>query len=92
MLRRSERGSVLLKELLVAAFSLGPALLAVRNSRFSSFHGAEHKSIAGYESGLTAAESAKEHARCGTNLLAPLALTSLTTNLALRRAGAERPD
>jgi uncharacterized protein YqhQ len=89
-LRRSKGGSPLVKELLISAFSLGPAMLAVRDSRLSSFHGAEHKSIAGYESGQDAADSAKEHTRCGTNLLAPLAITSVASNMALRRAGAER--
>ncbi len=89
-LRRSKGGSPLVKELLISAFSLGPAMLAVRDSRLSSFHGAEHKSIAGYETGQGAAGSAKEHTRCGTNLLAPLAITSVASNMALRRAGAER--
>jgi uncharacterized protein YqhQ len=90
VLRRTRRGSPLLKELLVAGLSLGPAMLAVRDSRLSAFHGAEHKSIAGYETGEEAAASAKEHTRCGTNLLAPLAITSVVSNMALRRAGAER--
>ena len=90
LLRRSRRGSPLLKELMVTVFSLGPAMLAVRDSRLSAFHGAEHKSIAGYETGDDAADSAREHTRCGTNLLAPLAITSVVSNLALRRAGAER--
>jgi uncharacterized protein YqhQ len=89
-LRRSRGGSPLLKELMISALSLGPAMLAVRDSRLSAFHGAEHKSIAGYETGEDAAQSAKEHTRCGTNLLAPLAITSVASNLALRRAGAER--
>lgn len=90
LLRRSGRGSPVLKELMIAALSLGPAMLAVRDSRLSAFHGAEHKSIAGYETGEDAADSAKEHTRCGTNLLAPLALTSVASNLALRRAGVDR--
>ena len=90
LLRRSKRGSPVLKELMIAAFSLGPAMLAVRDSRLSAFHGAEHKSIAGYETGEDAADSAKEHTRCGTNLLAPLAITSVASNLALRRAGVDR--
>jgi uncharacterized protein YqhQ len=89
-LRRSRGGPPLIKELLIAALSLGPAMLAVRDSRLSAFHGAEHKSIAGYETGEDAADSAKEHTRCGTNLLAPLALTSVASNLALRRAGVDR--
>lgn len=88
--RHSGPRAPLLKELAVAALSLGPALLAVRDSRVSAFHGAEHKSIAAYEQGSTAAAADKEHARCGTNLLAPLAATSLLSNLVLRRADAQR--
>jgi uncharacterized protein YqhQ len=90
LLRQSGRGSPLLKELAVAALSLGPALMAVRDRRLSSFHGAEHKSIAAYESGSDAAAADKEHVRCGSNLIAPLAATSVLSNVLLRRAGAER--
>jgi uncharacterized protein YqhQ len=90
LLRQSGRGSPLLKELTVVALSLGPALMAVRDPRLSSFHGAEHKSIAAFETGGEAADAAKEHARCGSNLIAPLAATSVFSNLLLRRAGAQR--
>jgi uncharacterized protein YqhQ len=90
LLRQSGRGSPVLKELGVAVLSLGPALMAVRDPRLSSFHGAEHKSIAAFETGGEAAQAAKEHTRCGSNLIAPLAATSVLSNLLLRRAGAER--
>lgn len=87
--RRSGPRSPVLKELAVAALSLAPALAAVRDSRVSSFHGAEHKSIAAYEQHGSAAAADREHPRCGTNLLMPLAATSLLGNLLLRRVEAE---
>ena len=66
-------------------------LLALRDSRLSRYHGAEHKSVAAYESGGEAvAEADKEHARCGSNLVAPMVVTNLATNLLLRAAGKER--
>lgn len=89
-LRASAKGSPLLRELAVAGVSLAPVLLALRDSRLSRYHGAEHKSVAAYESGGDAAAADKEHARCGTNLVAPMVATSLATNLVLRAAGRER--
>ena len=89
-LRSTRRGSPVLKELAVAGVSLAPLLLLLRDSRLARYHGAEHKSIAAYESGSAAAEAEKEHARCGSNLIAPIVLTSLGTNLALRAVGRER--
>jgi uncharacterized protein YqhQ len=65
-------------------------LLALRDSRLSRYHGAEHKSVAAYESGGDAAAAEKEHARCGSNLVAPMVVTTLATNLLLRAAGRER--
>ena len=38
------------------------------------YHGAEHKTVAGYERGVEAATTAKEHERCGSHLVAPLLL------------------
>jgi uncharacterized protein YqhQ len=78
------------RELAVAGVSLAPVLLALRDSRLSHYHGAEHKSVAAYESGGDPAEAHKEHARCGSNLIAPMVVTSLATNLLLRAAGRER--
>jgi uncharacterized protein YqhQ len=89
-LRGSKRGSPIVKELAVAGVSLAPLLLMLRDSRLARYHGAEHKSIAAYESGQDVAEADKEHARCGSNLVAPMMLTSLGTNLALRAMGRER--
>lgn len=89
-LRSSRRGSPVLRELAVAGVSLAPLLLLLRDSRLARYHGAEHKSIAAYETGRAVAEADKEHARCGSNLIAPIVLTSLGTNLALRALGRER--
>jgi uncharacterized protein YqhQ len=89
-LRTSRRGSPLLRELAVAGVSLAPVLIALRDSRLSRYHGAEHKSVAAYETGGAVADADKEHARCGSNLVAPMVITSVATNLVLRAAGKER--
>ena len=89
-LRASRRGSPVVRELAVAGVGLAPVLLALRDSRLSRYHGAEHKSVAAYESGGDAVTEHKEHARCGSNLIAPMVVTSLATNLVLRAAGKER--
>jgi uncharacterized protein YqhQ len=89
-LRASRTGSPLLRELAVAGVSLAPVLLALRDSRLSRYHGAEHKSVAAYESGGDPAAADKEHARCGSNLVAPMMVTSVATSLLLRAAGKER--
>jgi uncharacterized protein YqhQ len=89
-LRASGRGSPVARELAVVGVGLAPVLLALRDSRLSRYHGAEHKSVAAYESGGDAATEHKEHARCGSNLIAPILVTSLATNLVLRAAGKER--
>jgi uncharacterized protein YqhQ len=89
-LRASGRGSPLLRELAVAGVSLAPVLLALRDSRLSRYHGAEHKSVAAYESGAEAGAAAREHLRCGTNLVAPLLLTNFAGSLLLHGAGRSR--
>jgi uncharacterized protein YqhQ len=90
LLRKSGKGSPLLRELAVTALSLGPALLAIRDSELSRMHGAEHKSVGAYESGTEAGEASKEHARCGSNLVGPLLVTSTLGNLVLARVGKDR--
>lgn len=94
-LRRGGRRAPLARELAIAGASLLPVFLAMRDSRLSRYHGAEHKSLAAFEDGgglddasLRAAE--REHARCGTNLVAPLVLTNMGAGLLLRAAGRER--
>lgn len=89
-LRASGRGSPVLRELAVAGVSLAPVLFTLRDSRLSRYHGAEHKSVAAYESGGDAAAAHKEHARCGSNLVLPILVTSFASNLLLHAAGRER--
>jgi len=89
-LRVTGRGSPVLREVAAAGVSLAPVLFALRDSRISRYHGAEHKSVAAYETGGDPAAADKEHARCGSNLIAPMVVTSLATNLLLRAAGRER--
>ena len=89
-LRASRRGSPVLRELAVAGVSLAPVLFALRDSRLSRYHGAEHKSVAAYEGGGEAAAADKEHARCGSNLVLPMVVTSFGANLVLHAAGKER--
>jgi uncharacterized protein YqhQ len=89
-LRSARWGSPVLRELAVAGVSLAPVLLALRDSRLARYHGAEHKSVAAYESGGDAAAADKEHARCGSNLVAPMLVTTFATNLVLHAAGQER--
>ena len=90
VLRSARWGSPVARELAVAGLSLGPVLLALRDSRLSRYHGAEHKSVAAYETGGDAAAADKEHARCGSNLVVPMLMTSFATNLVLHAAGKER--
>ena len=89
-LRASGRGSPVLRELAVAGVSLAPVLFTLRDSRLSRYHGAEHKSVAAYESGGDAVAEHKEHARCGSNLVLPILVTSFASNLLLHAAGRER--
>jgi len=78
-------------EAAVGAISLAPALLALRGGELAAYHGVEHKAIGAYEQGAgDAADAAKEHDRCGSNLIAPL-LASNVAGAALLRRVAARP-
>ena len=57
-------------ELAVAALGLAPTAFALHDSQLAAYHGVEHKAIAGYEQDTDAALVAKEHDRCGSNLVA----------------------
>lgn len=61
------------REAVAAIASIVPALVALRGDELTSYHGAEHVSIGTYESGVRAA---KEHERCGSHLVGPLAIAS----------------
>jgi uncharacterized protein YqhQ len=71
-------------ELAVAALGMAPTALALRDSELAAYHGVEHKAIAGYEQDTDAALVAKEHDRCGSNLVAPLIVSTVAGNLLVR--------
>lgn len=79
------------REATLAALGLAPALLALRSGELAAYHGVEHKAIAAYEDDGEVAEAAKEHDRCGSNLVAPLLVSTVAGNLAARRAGLRGP-
>ena len=79
------------REAAVAGLSLLPALLALRGTELASYHGAEHKTIAAYEQDEDAADTGKEHDRCGSNLVAPMLASAAAGNVAVRRAGLRGP-
>ncbi|HVE67000.1 MAG TPA: DUF1385 domain-containing protein, partial [Solirubrobacteraceae bacterium] len=66
--------------------SLAPALLALRAGDTAAYHGVEHKAIAAYERDDDAADAAKEHDRCGSNLVAPMLAANVAGAALLRRA------
>jgi uncharacterized protein YqhQ len=69
-----------------------PAMLALRGGDLASYHGVEHKSIAAYEQDSEdAAGASKEHDRCGSNLVAPMLLSTTAGGVAVRRAGITGP-
>jgi uncharacterized protein YqhQ len=86
VVRRSPNLGDAARELLSGAFSLAPAMLALRGGELAAYHGAEHVSIGTYEHGET---RAKEHERCGSHVLGPLLLTSAAGSMLASRAPAE---
>lgn len=89
VVRHKMAGPVLLRELAAMGISLAPVLLLLRDTRLSRYHGAEHKSIAAFEADDDPARAAKEHDRCGSNLIAPMMVTTVASNMLLRAAGRE---
>lgn len=82
--------SVAAQEAVAAVLGLVPALIALRTSDAAIWHGVEHKSIAAYERGgeegmATSGTDAKEHSRCGSNLVLPLLVTTAVGNALSRR-------
>jgi uncharacterized protein YqhQ len=80
------------RESVIALLSIAPTALALKNSELAAYHGVEHKAIAAYEQDTDAADAAKEHERCGSNLVAPMLISTIAGN-ALARAllGARGP-
>jgi uncharacterized protein YqhQ len=74
------------RELVAGAVTLLPAALALRGSGLAAYHGAEHVSIGTYEN--RGERAPKEHPRCGSQLLAPMLVSSLAANVAAARAPA----
>ena len=82
--------SVLAQEAVAAVAGLAPALVTLRGSQVAVWHAVEHKSIAAYEAGgadevANAADHAKEHDRCGSNLVVPLLVTTTIGNTVARK-------
>ncbi|HEU4392510.1 MAG TPA: DUF1385 domain-containing protein [Solirubrobacterales bacterium] len=83
--RRGERTSAL-REALVQAVGVVPALVALMDRDLAAYHGVEHKAIAAYEQGVDdVAGVPKEHDRCGSNLMLPMMLLSVGGTLLLER-------
>jgi hypothetical protein len=84
--------SALVQEAGGALAAFIPAVLAVKDTSISGYHGAEHKVIGGLEAASAAKDAAKEHDRCGSNLIGPYLLATVATNLLARgRKGAKSP-
>jgi uncharacterized protein YqhQ len=84
-------GSSASRELAQAALGLAPALVALGDRNLAAYHGVEHKAIGAYERGSRDPSSAaKEHDRCGSNLVAPMLILSAAGQLLLDRL-IERP-
>jgi uncharacterized protein YqhQ len=89
---RSSGARTMGREAAVGLISLTPALLALRGGELAAYHGVEHKAIAAYEDDAPdAADAAKEHDRCGSNLVAPMIASAAVGNVAARRAGLRGP-
>jgi uncharacterized protein YqhQ len=80
-------------EATAAVLSIAPAMLALRGGELAAYHGVEHKAIAAYEAPeeTDAAETAKEHDRCGSHLVAPM-LASNVAGAVLVKQLLERPN
>ncbi len=75
-----------------ALLGMLPATVALSGSELAAYHGVEHKSIAAYEQGgLDAADVAKEHERCGSNLIAPMMVFTIAGQLILDRLSEPGP-
>lgn len=92
-LRRRKTGSVVKQEVGIALLALAPAVIALKDSPLARYHGAEHVSIGEYEmsfseedaaSEMLSAPPAKEHERCGSNLVGPVLVTSVLGNVIMR--------
>jgi len=75
-----------LREGVVQAIGVLPALVALSDRNLAAYHGVEHKAIAAYEQGIEDVASVpKEHDRCGSNLIVPMMLLSAGGTVMLER-------
>jgi uncharacterized protein YqhQ len=82
--------SAVVEEAGTALAAFIPAVLVLRDSPVTAYHGAEHKLIGGREAmnkGLDKASATKEHDRCGSNLVGPLLAMTVLGNLLARKLG-----
>ena len=80
-----------IRETAIALLGAMPAVTALRDRDLAAYHGAEHKSIGGYETGTDPAEFPKEHGRCGSNLIGPMLAFSITGQIVLERLYGDDP-
>ena len=73
------------REVAIAALGALPAMAALRDPDLAAYHGVEHKSIGGYETGTDPDEIPKEHERCGSNLIGPMLALSITGQVLVER-------
>ncbi len=85
VLARRRGGRKLSTDLTVSLLGMVPAFVSLRSGNAAAYHGAEHKSIAAYEHGGSAADETKEHDRCGSHLVAPMFVSSLAGDALLRK-------
>jgi uncharacterized protein YqhQ len=84
-LRRRLQTSAM-REGLVQAIGVIPAVVALTDRDLAAYHGVEHKAIAAYEQGIDdPATVPKEHDRCGSNLIAPMMVLSAGGTVLLER-------
>jgi uncharacterized protein YqhQ len=75
-----------MREAMLQAIGVVPALVALRDRDLAAYHGVEHKAIGAYERGSDDPASApKEHRRCGSNLIAPMMVLSAGGTVLLER-------
>jgi uncharacterized protein YqhQ len=85
LLRKKAPASTL-REGIVQAIGVVPALVALGDRDLAAYHGVEHKAIAAYERGVEDVASVpKEHDRCGSNLVVPMMLLSAGGTVLLER-------
>jgi len=77
------------REVVAGGVAFLPALLALRGPGLAAYHGAEHVSIGTYENGGTPAP--KEHPRCGSQLIAPMVVSTLAANIVASKAPGAMP-